>query len=88
MRALESTGIFTQVLPRVFANTPVSDCLRTNVPGSVRSVVRAILSPGHGEYDAWAGLAHSIRAGKPAFDHLNGYDFWGTIFGSSLTQSG
>jgi hypothetical protein len=76
MRALASAGIFTQVSPRVFANTPASDCLRTDVPGSLRSVVRAVLSPGHGEYDAWAGLEHSVRTGEPAFDHLYGYDFW------------
>lgn len=76
MRALESAGIFTQVSPRVFANTPASDCLRSEVPGSLRSAVRAVLSPGHGEYDAWAGFAHSVRTGEPAFDHVYGYDFW------------
>ena len=76
MRALESAGIFAQVSPRVFANTPVSECLRSNVPGSLRSAVRAVLSSGHGEYDAWAGFAHSVRTGEPAFDHVYGYDFW------------
>jgi hypothetical protein len=76
MRALESQGIFTQVSPSVFGNTPVSDCLRSNVPGSLRSVIRAALSPGNGEYDAWAGFAHSLRTGKPAFDHIYGFDFW------------
>lgn len=34
LRALESTGIFTQTSPRVFGNTPTSECLRKNVPGS------------------------------------------------------
>jgi hypothetical protein len=34
LRALESTGIFTQVSPRVFANTPMSECLRRNAQGS------------------------------------------------------
>jgi hypothetical protein len=76
MRALESVKIFTQVSPRVFANTSISNCLRTNVPGSLRSAARAILSPGGGEYDAWAGFEHSLRAGEPAFDALYGYNFW------------
>ena len=31
LRALESTGIFTQTSPRVFGNTPASDCLRLNL---------------------------------------------------------
>jgi hypothetical protein len=31
LRALESVGIFSQVSPMVFANTPQSECLRTNV---------------------------------------------------------
>ena len=34
LRALESIGIFTQTSPRVFANTPASECLREDVPGS------------------------------------------------------
>jgi hypothetical protein len=76
MRALESVGIFTQVSPRVFANTSISNCLRTNVPGSLRYAVRAVLSPGGGEYDAWAGFEHSLRTGEPAFDALYGYNFW------------
>ena len=33
LRALESTGIFTQTAPRVFGNTPASDCLRRNMRG-------------------------------------------------------
>jgi hypothetical protein len=76
MRALETVGIFTQVSPRVFANTPTSDCLRTNVPGSLRARMRSIMSPGGGEYDAWAGFMHSLRTGEPAFDHLYGYSIW------------
>lgn len=76
MRALETAGIFTQISPRVFANTPASDCLRTNVPGSLRAPMRSIMSPGGGEYDAWAGFVHSLRTGESAFDRLYGYSFW------------
>ena len=56
MRVLESIGIFTQVSPQVFANTPASECLRKNVAGSQWATVRTILSVGYGQYDAWAGL--------------------------------
>src|SRR6476659_9693138 len=34
LRALESTGIFTQTTPRMFGNTQTSECLRKDVPGS------------------------------------------------------
>src|SRR6185295_6742383 len=34
LRALESVGIFMQTSPRVFGNTPTSECLRKDVPGS------------------------------------------------------
>ncbi len=34
MRALETMGVFKQVSPRVFENTPMSECMRKDVPGS------------------------------------------------------
>jgi predicted Rossmann fold nucleotide-binding protein DprA/Smf involved in DNA uptake len=34
LRALESTGTFTQSSPGMFANAPASDCLRRHASGS------------------------------------------------------
>jgi len=76
MRALESMGIFAQAPPRTFANSAASNCLRENVPGSLRATIRSVLLPGGGEYDAWAGFAHSLQTGKPGYDHVFGYNFW------------
>jgi O-methyltransferase domain len=76
LRALESVGIFSQISPIVFANTPESECLRTNAPHSLSSFVRAELSVGGRMYEAWAGLGGSIRTGKKAFDEIYGHDFW------------
>jgi hypothetical protein len=76
MRALESIGVFKQVSPRVFANTPASECLRKNVPGSQWASVRTILSVGYGQYEAWAGLLGSIQTGKTAFDQMFGCSSW------------
>lgn len=76
LRALESTGIFTQVSPGVFANTPASECLRKDVPGSQRSVVLCNLSRGNLLYDGWDEFDYSLKTGKPAFDKVYGYDFW------------
>jgi len=69
MRALESIGIFTQVSPRIFANTPASDCLRKNVPGSQWAYVR-LYCPDMGVHEAWADLVNSIKTGQTAFNHV------------------
>lgn len=76
MRALESIGVFRQVSPGVFTNTPASDCLRKNAPGSQWAAVRTILSVGYGQYEAWAGLLGSIRTGREAFDQVFGCSAW------------
>jgi hypothetical protein len=98
MRALESIGIFTQVSPRVFANTPTSEVLRKNVPGSVWALVRLQLSTDFGKrYEAWADLLGSIRTGKSAYDRVNGYSLWqflrsnpdkATIFNEAMRSYG
>jgi O-methyltransferase domain/Dimerisation domain len=76
LRALESVGIFSQVSPMIFANTPQSECLQKNAPHSLSAFVRAELSVGGGMYEAWAGLGGSIRTGEKAFDQVYGHDFW------------
>ncbi|HEY1242464.1 MAG TPA: methyltransferase, partial [Bryobacteraceae bacterium] len=75
LRALESVGVFRQVSPSVFANTPISDLIRKDVPGSQWAFLRAA-SPGGGLYEAWAGLADSVRTGLPAFGQVNGCGIW------------
>jgi hypothetical protein len=75
LRTLESVGVFKQVSPRVFANTPVSELLRKGVPGSQWAYVRAV-SPGGGIYEAWSGFIDSVRTGKPAFDQIHGCSIW------------
>jgi hypothetical protein len=95
LRALESLGIFSQISPRIFANTPSSDCLRKNVPHSLSAFVRAELSVGGGMYEAWAGLGGNIRTGNKAFDQIYGYDFWefcrrnpeaGRVFNAAMSE--
>ncbi len=76
MRALESIGVFTQASPRVFANTPSSDLLRKNVPGSQWAFVRMILSDDMGQYDTFGALLSSVQSGRPAFEAVHGMDGW------------
>jgi len=56
LRALESTGIFTQTSPRVFGNTATSECLRKGVPGSQSPLFLQNLSKGNGPLEAWDEL--------------------------------
>ena len=95
LRALESLGIFSQVSPLVFANTPASECLRKKVPNSLSAFVRAQLSTGGGVYEAWAGLSGSIRTDNKAFDQIYGHDFWefcrrnpavGQVFNEAMSE--
>jgi O-methyltransferase domain/Dimerisation domain len=95
LRALESVGIFSQVSPSVFANTPSSECLRKGVPWSLAAFVQAELSAGGGMYEAWAGLGGSVRTGGKAFDQIYGYNFWefcrrnpkaGEVFNEAMSE--
>jgi len=72
MRALESIGIFTQVSPRVFANTPSSALLRRNVPGSQWALVRSILSTGQGQYESWTEMMYCVQTGMPGLLKIYG----------------
>ena len=73
LRALASIGIFAQVSPFVFGNSPSSEFLRQDVPGSLWAGARtqSVLTA-----DAWIGLGASIRSGKPAFDEVHGQNLW------------
>lgn len=76
LRALESIGLFRQVSPGVFANTPSTDCLRKDAPRSQWAWTRLVLSTGMGEYEAWAGLLDSVKTGIGAYDRMFGRPFW------------
>jgi hypothetical protein len=75
MRALESIGLFTQVSPRVFANTRATELLRKDVPGSRWAGVMLMSARG-GEIEAWLGLMGSVQTGHIAVDQTFGYNWW------------
>jgi Dimerisation domain len=63
MRALETIGVFKQVSPRVFENTPMSDCLRKDVPGSQWAFLQ-VFAPGWGIWDGLGEMLQTLRTGK------------------------
>ena len=74
LRALASVGVFTEVAPRVFGPTPLAATLRGDGEPSMRDLARYLGLPER--QAAFAQLAHTIRTGRPAFDHVHGTDWW------------
>lgn len=76
LRALESTGIFTQHSPQVFGNTPASECLRRNRKNSNWAWIRFTLCSGAPVFEGWRGLMLSLKNGRPGFDQVTGENAW------------
>jgi hypothetical protein len=74
LRALASYGIFEERELGTFANTPASDSLRADIPGSLRPM--ALYSSAPHIVQAWAELPHSVATGAPAFRHTHGVSTW------------
>jgi hypothetical protein len=72
LRALAGQGIFHEVAPRSFRNTPLSNVLRSDVPGSLR----ALFIFGGSEFVArpFQEFAYSLQTGAPARHMLSGMD--------------
>jgi hypothetical protein len=70
LRALASLGVFAEQDDRVFAMTPVSQALRSDVPNSLRDV--AIFWGEDWHWDVWGKILYSVQTGKPAWGQLHG----------------
>jgi hypothetical protein len=74
-RALAGLGVFRELPDRVFALTATGAALRSDAPGGLRYF---IIVNGEESFRAWADVMHSVRTGRPAFDHVFGmshFDF-------------
>jgi hypothetical protein len=67
MRALSGVGIFAETGDRVFANTPLSECLRQ---GRLKSASLMFHSQWHDKM--WDNLLYTIRTGESAFENVHG----------------
>ena len=72
LRSLASTGVFTETAPRTFANTPLSEVLRSNIPGSMRDSMIFMGEPWH--YNVWANMLHSAKTGGTAWKETYGVE--------------
>lgn len=74
LRALASLDIFREDEDGRFHHTPLSEPLRSGVPGSLRGWARFLGS--RASLLAWGDLATSIRTGEPAFRRVFGKSFF------------
>jgi hypothetical protein len=91
LRALASLGVFAEDEQRRFALTPMAECLRSDVPGSLRSLA---VMRGEWQYEAWGRLLYSVQTNQPAFEKVFGmplFDFLsrnpdkGRLFDEAMT---
>jgi hypothetical protein len=91
LRALASVGIFVEGDQHHFALTPMAECLRSDRPGSARSLA---IMRGEWQYEAWGQLLHSIRTGQspfekihgtPVFDYLSQHPDKGRLFDDAMS---
>ena len=72
--ALASCGYFEEVETRVFAQTPFSDVLRTDIPRSLAGF--ALMHGEKWQLQPWREALWTLQTGEPAFPHMFGKDLW------------
>jgi hypothetical protein len=75
LRCLAACGLLTEIDAGRFALTPAGECLRDDVPGSMRAW--AIMNS-EGVFGAFTDVLHSVRTEEPAFERVFGaplFDF-------------
>ena len=74
LRTLASTGVFAETSLRTFVNTPASDVLRSDVPGSMRNVMIFMAEPWH--CNVWGNMMHCARIGETAWKATYGEEIF------------
>jgi ubiquinone/menaquinone biosynthesis C-methylase UbiE len=72
LRALASIEVFAEQPGKLFGNSELSECLRSDVEGSLGPMARWLGDISG--WTAWGRFDHSVRTGKPAFDAVFGAD--------------
>jgi hypothetical protein len=94
LRALASVGVFAETESRCFQLTPMAECLRGDVPNSVKDMTLMLVDEVH--YDTWGSLLHSVQTGESSFEHLHGMSFFeyiqenpatGEVFDRAMTEN-
>jgi len=78
LRSLASVGAFAEIAPKTFANTPMTETLRTDAPRSTRDMAIWLGEPDH--WRVYGDLLYSVRTGKPAWDNVHGEPVFPYLF--------
>lgn len=94
LRALASVGVFTETQDRHFGLTPISECLRSDTPNSLRNGSRMFGLPVF--WQSWGELLGTVKTGetglKRAFGMINPFQHFvqhpeeGAIFNGAMTE--
>lgn len=94
LRALASVGIFSEVAPQSFVQTPMGVLLRSDMPGNLAAFSR--LQGDRWHWNAWGAIVDTVRSGKSAmylnhdkdncFEYLADHDHSAELF--NLAMSG
>lgn len=93
LRALVPFGVFIETEPRVFANTPASEQMRTGTFGSLRDMVIWLSDSFH--YHAYGELIHAVKTGQNVMAKLVGMEAFeyfekdraeGEVFNAAMTS--
>lgn len=74
MRTLVALGVFAEPSPGTYALTPVSELLRSDVPGSMRVMAEMITSPSH--WLPWGRFSDTVRTGQSGSMSAFGQDLF------------
>lgn len=72
MRALSALGVFAEVKPGTYALTPISELLRSDVPGSMKHMAEMMTTPSH--WLPWGRFDEAVIQGISAADKALGKD--------------
>jgi hypothetical protein len=70
MRALSSVGVFRKEADGSFSNTPLSECLRSDHPETMRDALHMICDREH--WQPHGNMLQSVKTGEIAFDYTFG----------------
>jgi hypothetical protein len=84
LRALACEGVFQEIEAGKFAQSQLSEFLRSDVPGSMRNLNQTFLDSSFWGSHGPEGIEYSLRTGKPAFEKIAGKPFFEHFSGSAI----
>jgi len=82
LRACASVGAFAETDGKTFANTPMTETLRSDNPRSTRDLTIWLAEEPH--WRVYGELLYSVKTGKPAWDKVHGEPVFPYLFKTNI----